>query len=54
MFAGEVPPALGDDAPAYPVSEPPQSYTWHMHAQEPTKLPGGQRADHRLAQLHGL
>jgi oxalate decarboxylase len=43
MFAGEVPPALGEDAPAYPVSEPPQSYTWHMHAQEPTKLPGGQR-----------
>ncbi len=43
MFAGEVPPALADDAPAYPVSEPPQSYTWHMHAQEPTKPPGGQR-----------
>jgi oxalate decarboxylase len=43
MFAGDVPPAIGDDAPSYPVSEPPQSYTWHMHAQEPTKLPGGQR-----------
>ena len=43
MFAGEVPPALGGDAPPYPVTETPQSYTWHMHAQEPTKLPGGQR-----------
>jgi oxalate decarboxylase len=42
MFAGQVPPALGDDAPAYPASQPPQSYTWHMHAQEPTKAPGGQ------------
>jgi oxalate decarboxylase len=43
MFAGDVPPALGADAPPYPVSEPPQSYTWHMDAQEPTRLPGGQR-----------
>jgi oxalate decarboxylase len=42
MFAGVVPPALGDDAPPYPATEPPQSYTWHMHAQEPTKAPGGQ------------
>jgi oxalate decarboxylase len=42
MFAGEVPPAMGDDAPAYPATQPPISYTWHMHAQEPTKLPGGQ------------
>jgi oxalate decarboxylase len=42
MFAGDVPPALSDDAPAYPGTQPPQSYTWHMHAQEPTKTPGGQ------------
>jgi oxalate decarboxylase len=42
MFAGDVPPALSDDAPAYPGKQPPQSYTWHMHAQEPTKTPGGQ------------
>jgi oxalate decarboxylase len=42
MFAGQVPPALIDDAPPYPASQPPQSYTWHMHAQEPTKAPGGQ------------
>ena len=43
MFAGDVPPAIADDAPRFPVTEPPQSYTWHMHAQQPTKLPGGQR-----------
>ena len=42
MFAGEVPPAMADDAPPYPATEPPQSYTWRMHAQEPTKMPGGQ------------
>jgi oxalate decarboxylase len=43
MFAGDVPPAnMGDDAPPYPVNEPPQSYTWRMHAQEPIKTPGGQ------------
>jgi oxalate decarboxylase len=41
MFAGNVPPALADDAPPYPAQEPPQSYTWHMHAQEPTEAPGG-------------
>ncbi|HTX31777.1 MAG TPA: oxalate decarboxylase family bicupin [Solirubrobacteraceae bacterium] len=42
MFAGEVPPALADDAPGPPATQPPQSFTWHMHAQEPTKTPGGQ------------
>ena len=42
MFAGKVPPAMADDAPAYPATQPPQSFTWHMHAQEPTKTPGGQ------------
>jgi oxalate decarboxylase len=42
MFAGEVPPARGDDAPPYPAKEPLLSYTWRMHAQEPTKAPGGQ------------
>jgi oxalate decarboxylase len=42
MFAADVPPAMGDDAPPYPASQPPQSFTWHMHAQEPTKTPGGQ------------
>jgi len=42
MFAGDVPPALTDDAPPPPATEPPRSYTWHMHAQEPTKTPGGQ------------
>jgi oxalate decarboxylase len=42
MFAGDVPPALADDAPAYPGKQPPLSSTWHMHAQEPTKTPGGQ------------
>ena len=42
MFAGDVPPAMADDAPAYPGEQPPQSFTWHMHAQEPTKTPGGQ------------
>jgi oxalate decarboxylase len=41
MFAGEVPPALSDDAPRPPVTQPPQSYTWHMHAQEPTEAAGG-------------
>jgi oxalate decarboxylase len=42
MFAGAVPPSLADDAPPSPVVRPPQSYTWHMHAQEPNKGPGGQ------------
>jgi oxalate decarboxylase len=42
MFAADVPPAMGDDAPPYPASQPPRSFTWHMHAQEPTKTPGGQ------------
>jgi oxalate decarboxylase len=42
MFAGDVPPALDDDAPPYPATQPPRSYTWHMHAQEPIKTPGGQ------------
>ena len=42
VFAGDVPPALVDDAPPYPATQPPQSYTWHMHAQEPIKTPGGQ------------
>jgi len=41
MFAGEVPPPLTDDAPPYPATQPPLSYTWHMHPQEPTKVPGG-------------
>jgi oxalate decarboxylase len=41
MFAGEVPPSLKDDAPRSPIVQPPQSYTWHMHAQEPTEAPGG-------------
>ena len=54
VFAGAVPPALVDDAPPYPATQPPQSYTWHMHAQEPIKTPGWTAADHRLAQLHGL
>jgi oxalate decarboxylase len=42
MFGGQVPRSLEDDAPPYPATEPPQAYTWHMHAQEPTKTPGGQ------------
>src|SRR6201995_2369046 len=42
MFAGDVPPAMDQDAPPYPASQPPLSYTWHMHAQEATKTPGGQ------------
>jgi oxalate decarboxylase len=42
MFAGELPPVMADDAPAYPGEQPPRSFTWHMHAQEPTKTPGGQ------------
>jgi oxalate decarboxylase len=42
MFAGKVPPAMADDAPPYPAVQPPLSYTWHMHAQEPIKTPGGQ------------
>ena len=54
MFAGAVPPAMADDAPPYPATQPPQSYTWHMHAQEPTKTPGRADAGHRLAQLHDL
>ena len=41
MFAGNMPPALVDDAPPYPGTQPPRAYTWHMHAQEPTKTPGG-------------
>ncbi len=42
MFAAAVPPSLVDDAPANPGVQPPRSYTWHMHAQEPTKAHGGQ------------
>ncbi len=43
MFAAQVPPAkMVDDAPPYPGTQPPLSYTWHMHAQEPIKAPGGQ------------
>src|SRR6201995_4014672 len=42
MFAGDVPPALSNDAPPYPATQPPLSYTWHMHAQEPTRAAGGQ------------
>jgi oxalate decarboxylase len=42
MFAGQVPPSLEQDAPRPPATQPPQSFTWHMHAQEPTKAPGGQ------------
>jgi oxalate decarboxylase len=49
-FVGDVPPPLSDDAPRAPVVQPPQSYTWHMHAQEPTKGPGGHCADVSLAQ----
>ncbi len=41
MFAGDLPPALVDDAPPSPATQPPRSYTWHMHAQEPTETPGG-------------
>jgi oxalate decarboxylase len=41
IFAGEVPPAMVDDAPPYPAVQPPLSYTWHMLAQEPIKVPGG-------------
>jgi len=41
MFAGDVPPSLSEDAPRPPVVQPPQSYTWHMHAQEPTEAAGG-------------
>jgi len=42
MFAGDVPGALIDSAPPSPATQPPLSYTWHMHAQEPIKAPGGQ------------
>jgi oxalate decarboxylase len=42
MFAGDVPPALGEDSPPYPARQPPRSYSWHMHAQGPTRTPGGQ------------
>jgi oxalate decarboxylase len=42
MFAGDVPGALVDDAPPSPAIQPPLSYTWHMHAQEPIKAPAGQ------------
>jgi oxalate decarboxylase len=42
MFAADVPGALLDDAPPPPAIQPPRSYTWHMHAQEPIKAPGGQ------------
>jgi oxalate decarboxylase len=42
MFAGDVPGALIDDAPPAPATQPPVSYTWHMHAQEPIKAAGGQ------------
>ena len=43
MFAGKVPPAeMSRDAPPSPATQPPLSYTWRMHAQEPIKAPGGQ------------
>jgi oxalate decarboxylase len=41
MFAGDVPPSRADDAPPSPAIQPPLSYTWHMHAQEPIRTPGG-------------
>jgi oxalate decarboxylase len=41
MFAGDVPPSLSDDAPRPPVVQPPQSYIWRMHAQEPNEAAGG-------------
>ena len=49
MFAGDVPPALGDDAPPYPATEPPQSL--HLAHARPgaDEDPGRAGADHRLA-----
>jgi oxalate decarboxylase len=41
VFDGKVPPSRADDAPPPPAIEPPLSFTWHMHAQEPIKTPGG-------------
>jgi oxalate decarboxylase len=41
VFDGEVPPSREDDAPASPAVQPPQSFTWHMSAQEPIRTPGG-------------
>jgi oxalate decarboxylase len=42
VFDGAVPSAEIDDAPPYPGVQPPLSYSWHMMAQEPIKVPGGE------------
>ena len=42
IFAGEVPPSSkAEDAPPASTMQPPESYTWHMLAQEPIRTPGG-------------
>src|SRR5262249_10790791 len=41
IFDGQVPPSRLEDAPRPPVIQTPVSYTWHMHAQEPVRTPGG-------------
>lgn len=53
MFAGAVPPALSDDAPPYPATQPPVLHLARARAgtdQDPRRADAG----HRLAQLHGL
>jgi oxalate decarboxylase len=42
IFDGEVPPASKEaDAPPAGNTQPRESYTWHMLAQEPIRTPGG-------------
>ncbi|HZC18985.1 MAG TPA: cupin domain-containing protein, partial [Rubrobacteraceae bacterium] len=42
IFAGEVAPnSKAEDAPPASTMRPPESYTWHMLAQEPIRTPGG-------------
>ena len=54
MFAGEVPPALGDDAPPYP-GDPAAAVLHVAHAcAGADQDPGRAGADHRLAELHRL
>jgi oxalate decarboxylase len=42
IFAGKVPGPLTSDAVRSPAGSVPETYSHHLHAQQPTKVPGGQ------------
>ena len=54
MFSGAVPPALVDDAPPYPATQPPRSLHVAHACPGADQDPGRADAGHRLAQLHRL